>query len=158
MKHNLGYVVLALFLVGCAQNLTVEQKMCRMAIEDVFLPVNKLDINDVGLMEKESEIHIPIEYSIVDATGKRVEDIAICTFDKSAEAKVIKTILQFNNEIPAPYVQFINKRVARKMLAAAGKQPPAEEEKPPAVIPAPAVTMEPPPAAEASPPEKPAAK
>lgn len=119
--------------------------MCRIAIEDVFLPANKLTIGDVGFSETSTDIQIPVEYSIVDATGKRVNDIAICTFDKAGtEPKQIKAIIQFNNEIPAPYVQFINKRVARKMLIASGQKPPAEPETAPPVI----IPQNPPAAAE----------
>ncbi len=117
MNKILVGVLLALFISACGERVSIEEKMCRIAVEDVFIPANELNIVSVQRRDDGNEINVLVDYSIIDAASKRTADTAICAFDKSSKPAKFKKIIQFNAEMPPQHVDFIGKRV-EKILAA----------------------------------------
>lgn len=104
-------------LVACGgKELSGPEKFCKAAIEDVFLPQHKLSIDTISTKQDGSDTIVIVHYSIVDVTGKQVEDIGTCRFDnKTGEKNGIKSIHQFGNYVPEQHVAFLNKRIFKKM-------------------------------------------
>ncbi len=131
---SIALILSSIVLSACGEKINIQSQFCRMAIEDVFLPAHKLQILSVQQSKKENETESSVEYAITDATGKRVTDTAICTFDDDPESTEIKTLTQFNNQMPQSHIQFLNRRVSAKFAALTNPnnqaKAPAEAEKP----------------------------
>ena len=116
MKLWIASLLLLFFAAGCGEKpVAIEEKMCRLVVEDVFLPETGLQIARTERTDDGLEIKAMVHYSILDPAGQRMNDITTCIFDKAAADLRFKKITQFNADIPEQHVEFLSKRITRKI-------------------------------------------
>ncbi|MGE0251603.1 MAG: hypothetical protein AB7G80_02480 [Dongiaceae bacterium] len=141
-----------LFLLGsvlaaCNRgNHSPEAGFCRAVVEDVFVSNQDLDIQEVAVNAKNPKGQVTVIYSVLDTTGRRVNDKAVCSFNPDLGAKGgLLSLHQLGADIPAIHVAFLNQRLGGKfgyrappLVSRKAAAPPAEAPKinpPPAPAP-----------------------